>query len=60
MTSMCFQQCFNQKKLVLENGCIPKCYNKYLYSINAIREILIDEGRSLKSTYVKNAVGLEE
>ena len=60
MTSICFKECFGKKNMKLDFSCVQTCYDKYLFSISHISNILKEEGRSCRSDYVKNAVGLRD
>ena len=60
MTSICFKECFVQKNLKIDAKCVKTCYDKYIWSINEIMKITIDEGRRCKSDFVLNAVGTKE
>ena len=59
MTQICFEECFSQKKFVLDFNCITTCYHKYIYAANHIQKLLIEEGRACSSEFVTNAVGAE-
>ena len=36
LTAICFDECFSDKKLILDFQCISNCYHKYLYAANHI------------------------
>ena len=57
VTAMCFDTCFKTKNMQVDMDCVQTCYQKYLFAINYIREVVEKEGRSLKSDFVINAVG---
>ena len=60
VTSICFDACFNTKKLKVDfEKCVPTCYQKYLFSVNLVRENLEARGREVKSQFVIEAVGHE-
>jgi hypothetical protein len=60
MTQLCFTQCFNKKKFVIDFDCVSICYHKYLFSINTIKSIVEDEGRKYHSDYVGESLGREK
>ena len=59
ITSVCFEACFRPKKFSVDLGCVQTCYQKYLFSLNHVSKLLIEEGRHLHSDFVRQAVGAE-
>lgn len=57
LTSICFETCFKPKKFTVDYACVEPCYTKYLYAINHIRDVLIEDGREVHSDFVAQAVG---
>jgi hypothetical protein len=60
MTSECFNLCFSKKKFIVDFECVSTCYNKYIYTVNAIKKIIEDEGRLCYSDYVTASLGAEK
>ena len=56
-TSLCFDKCFNVNKMKLNDDCVKTCYDKFLFSIKEVMDIVKSEGRQLNSEYVHHAFG---
>ena len=60
MTQACFDQCFSQKKFLLDFNCISTCYHKYLYAANHIQKLIVTEGQECRSDFVVTVFGSEK
>lgn len=40
--------------------CVSTCYHKYLFTINEIKKIVEEEGRTYYSDFVSNSMGEEK
>lgn len=60
ITSTCFEYCFSKKKLKIDFDCTSTCYNKYLHSLQKIKEIVESEGRAYHSDFVSQSLGGEK
>jgi len=57
VTSMCFDTCFKTKNMQVDKECVQTCYQKYLFAINYVTQVIEKQGREIKSEFVLNAVG---
>ena len=60
MTTYCFETCMNRRKLDVDSQCTARCFKKYVKTLDAMNEIIVELGREKRSEYIKNSVGLEK